>query len=308
MDIRHLQHILLLAEERNFSRAAERAHLSQPAFSRSIQTAEALAGVKFFDRTQRQVEPTFVGQRVIERGRRILFDANDLDREIRLLESGEAGHLLFGAGVTVSTSVLPRVVTEFHRMHPRVKMQIEVSHWSLLLNDLLDESIDFFIADTSELNQRADLQIDRLPSQRGSFYCRAGHPILDAPLTRERLAACQFAGPQLPGVLRQRFTELINADPKALDSLIVECNSMDILREMVHQTDIILLNLVIAMERELANGLIVDLWSRMPKSLTRGQKFTSDWGIVRLAGRTQSPAAQQFMKAFEVAVLSLTSS
>ena len=73
MDIRHLQHVLLLAEELNFSRAAERAHLTQSAFSRSIQTAEMQAGVKFFDRTQRSVKPTAVGKRIIERGRSILY-------------------------------------------------------------------------------------------------------------------------------------------------------------------------------------------------------------------------------------------
>jgi DNA-binding transcriptional LysR family regulator len=69
MDLRHLEHILLLADELNFSRAAERAHLTQSAFSRSVQAAEAAAGVKFFDRTRRSVKPTAVGLRIIERGR-----------------------------------------------------------------------------------------------------------------------------------------------------------------------------------------------------------------------------------------------
>ena len=109
MDLRHLHHLLLLADELNFSRAAERAHLTQSAFSRSIQAAEGLAGVKFFDRTQRSVKPTAVGARIIERGRRILAEAKDLDREIRFLEQGIAGHLRIGAGATVGGSVLTAI-------------------------------------------------------------------------------------------------------------------------------------------------------------------------------------------------------
>ena len=78
--------MLFLAEELNFSRAAKRAYLTQSAFSRSIQAAETQAGVKFFDRTRRSVKPTSVGKRIIERGRSILSEARDLDREIRYLE------------------------------------------------------------------------------------------------------------------------------------------------------------------------------------------------------------------------------
>ncbi|MBL8420764.1 MAG: LysR family transcriptional regulator [Dechloromonas sp.] len=54
---------MLLAEELNFSRAAERAHLTQSAFNRRIQAAETQAGVKFFDRKRRSVKPTLVGKR-----------------------------------------------------------------------------------------------------------------------------------------------------------------------------------------------------------------------------------------------------
>ena len=137
MDLRHLEHILLLADELNFSRAAERAHLTQSAFSRSVQAAEAAAGVKFFDRTRRSVKPTAVGLRIIERGRKILFDAVDLDREIRFLEAGVGGEVRVGAGMTVAASILPGVTTSFHRDYPGVRLTIEVSHWSTLVGDLM---------------------------------------------------------------------------------------------------------------------------------------------------------------------------
>ena len=150
MDIRHLQHVLLLAEELNFSRAAERAHLTQSAFSRSIQTAETQAGVKFFDRTQRSVKPTAVGKRIIERGRSILSEARDLDREIRFLESGHACQLSIGAGTTIAASILPGVTTRgvspvngvscgLPRVHQARRRKLSFSPWLCRLSQTARE-------------------------------------------------------------------------------------------------------------------------------------------------------------------------
>ena len=61
MDLKRLKHITVLAEERNFSRAAERVNLSQPAFSRSVQAAEAELGLRLFDRGGAQVTCTTAG-------------------------------------------------------------------------------------------------------------------------------------------------------------------------------------------------------------------------------------------------------
>ncbi len=295
MDLRHLHHLLLLADELNFSRAAERAHLTQSAFSRSIQAAEGLAGVKFFDRTQRSVKPTAVGARIIERGRRILAEAKDLDREIRFLEQGIAGHLRIGAGATVAASVLATVTAAFHREHPQVTLTIEVSHWSMLREDLQGERIDFFISDTTELSEDASLVIEALPEPEGSLFCRPDHPLLTAPITRERLRACEFTGTPLPRGAATRFAQLIGSDVPAARLIAVECNNMDVLRRLAIDTDAVLLTLRLAVATELAAGHLIDLWPLLPKAITRNTRLTSPWGIVRQAGRTQSPAAEHFM-------------
>lgn len=295
MDLRHLHHLLLLADELNFSRAAERAHLTQSAFSRSIQAAESLAGVKFFDRTQRSVKPTAVGARIIERGRRILAEARDLEREIGFLEQGIAGHLRIGAGATVAASILTAATAVFHRDHPHVTLTIEVSHWSMLREDLRGERIDFFIADTSELAGDPALLIEPLPAPEGSLFCHPNHPLLGAPITRERLRACEFTGTPLPHEARRRFAELLGAGTAGRGLLGVECNNMDVLRRLAMDTDAVLLTLRLAVAAEVAAGKLVDIWPLLPVTLRRGGTLASPWGIVRPAGRTQSPAAERFM-------------
>ena len=58
MDLRRLNHLVALADTRNFSRAATQCHLSQPAFSRSVQAAEEELGLQLFDRNALEVTCT----------------------------------------------------------------------------------------------------------------------------------------------------------------------------------------------------------------------------------------------------------
>ncbi|MBF7729439.1 LysR family transcriptional regulator [Pseudomonas sp. N040] len=301
MDLRHLEHVLLLADELNFSRAAERAHLTQSAFSRSIQTAEALAGVPFFDRTRRSVQPTAVGLRIIERGRRILAEASDLDREIRFLETGVGGEVRVGAGLTQAASILPDVAQAFHRQYPQVKLTFQVGHWSSLVDDLLHERIDFLISDVSELDAQPGLEITRLLPREGSLFCRAGHPLLQGPVSRERLAAFEFAGPPLPTRIAPQMASLIDPVRQRENLLAIECNSMGMLRRLTLESDLILINLVIAVAREVEQGLLVDLKPLLPAELADSLAILSQWGLARPAGRTQSPAAVRFMALLEAA-------
>ena len=72
VDLKRLAHLLALADECHFARASKRVHLSQPAFSRSIQAIERDLGLQLFDRAAGDVKPTPAGAFVIERARRLL--------------------------------------------------------------------------------------------------------------------------------------------------------------------------------------------------------------------------------------------
>jgi DNA-binding transcriptional LysR family regulator len=299
MDLKHLHHIMLLDDERNFSRAARRANITQSAFSRSISAAEDLAGMKFFDRNNRSVQPTPAGLRVIERGKKILFDTQDLDRELQLMENAETGSIAVGAGTTLAGSILPEVVASFHQLKSAIKINLRVSHWNILVDDLLAEKIDFFVSEFSELEQEERIDIRPLPVQTCSFFCRPEHPILSGPISRERLAACEFASPTLPqkslGLLAS-FLGIVNLRDIPIS---IESNNMEILMALATGSNIVLANLNICVAQLLSEGLLVDLWSHLPATLRPSTRPTIQWGIVRLAGRTQSRAAELFMQMIE---------
>ena len=98
LDIKLLRQMLSLAKHRNFARAAESLHISQPALSRSISNLEETLGVQLFDRTSGGVVPTAYGRLILERGREIVAKESELRREIRLMQGIEIGELAIGAG------------------------------------------------------------------------------------------------------------------------------------------------------------------------------------------------------------------
>src|SRR5690349_8235576 len=124
LDLKRLGHLVALADECHFARAAERVHLSQPAFSRSIQSLERDAGMRLFDRETGDVKPTPAGAFLIDRARRLLFDARSLERDAALYRESQLGDTAFGAGPFPAATIMPRVVTELRREYPGVRLRV----------------------------------------------------------------------------------------------------------------------------------------------------------------------------------------
>src|SRR3954466_5414131 len=84
VEVRHLRAFVAVAEELNFSRAATRLYLSQPALSRQIRALERLLGCELLRRSTHRVELTVAGSALLERARRLL---GDLDEAIATTQS-----------------------------------------------------------------------------------------------------------------------------------------------------------------------------------------------------------------------------
>src|SRR4029434_6145773 len=95
VNLRRLNHVVALADTLHFARAAEAVHLSQPAFSRSIQAIESDLRIRLFDRDVGEVRATPAGEFVIERARKLLFEARCLQRDVDLYRGRQLGHAAF---------------------------------------------------------------------------------------------------------------------------------------------------------------------------------------------------------------------
>ncbi|TDF83788.1 LysR family transcriptional regulator [Pseudomonas sp. H9] len=287
MDLRKLRHMLVLSEELNFVRAAARLHLTQPALSRSIVALEHELNCQLFDRTPQGVRVTPVGQQVVVRARQLLLDARSLQQEVDMLLRREVGNVKLGAGPLPLATLLPPLLAEMMREQPRVRVEVESQSAPILLEMLLDGSIEFFVADVSALPVDRRISIQRLTRQSARAYCRAGHPLLGTmPLSPSELIHYQLiSGRRSPSAeaALARFFELPDDQPFATHLV---SDSVSVLIRVALDSDAILLATPAAVHGELQRGTLQEL------AISPALDRQADIAIVHLAGWTLSPAAQ----------------
>ncbi len=299
MNLRRLHHLLLLAEELSFSRAAERANLSQTAFSRSIQSLETEFGVRFFDRDTRSVQLTHVGTRLAERSKNLLAEAADLKRDISLASIGEAGDLSFGVSGIAMDNLLQNKIINLFREHPQLRLNIEVADWKSLRQQLEEEKIEFFVGYMGDLENNPKFKITPLPGRRTSCFCRSGHPLLDSkkPLSPSDYLAYPWAAVQMDETFKELIRQACGVEPQAPLPYTLKCSNTDLLREATLNSDALLFTWHDWLKEDLKVGKLVEIGALM-KTKTALDARVLRCGLVQLSKRTSSPAAQRAMATF----------
>ena len=142
MELRHLRYFIAVAEELNFTRAAERLHMAQPPLSQQIQHLEAELGFQLFRRTKRTVVLTEAGQVFFEESQKIL---QQVDRAIQLgkqTSRGELGHLTVGFVSSAAHNVVPAILQAFRTRCPAVKLELHELTTNEQLQRLREGRID----------------------------------------------------------------------------------------------------------------------------------------------------------------------
>ncbi|AFY87904.1 LysR substrate-binding domain-containing protein [Chroococcidiopsis thermalis] len=124
MELRHLRYFIAVAEELNFSRAAERLHMAQPPLSQQIRDLEAEIGVRLFDRTKRRVELTVAGRVFLEKVRQLLRQIEQAVEAAQRASRGEIGRLSLGFNSSATYSVLPTLLKAFRERCPEVVLDL----------------------------------------------------------------------------------------------------------------------------------------------------------------------------------------
>lgn len=148
MDLRQLRLFLAVAEELNFTRAAERVNLSQPALSQQIQRLEDDLGVSLFLRTARGAVLTPAGDVLFEEARRLLDAADQGVRRVRRAAGLEdrAARVGFDFVELGSIPPLPSLLTAFRTQFPDAQVEIQVLPHDQVEQALLEDRLDIAFA------------------------------------------------------------------------------------------------------------------------------------------------------------------
>lgn len=124
MELRHLRYFLAVAEEKSFSRAAERLHVSQPPLSMHVKALEGELGVRLLDRTNRGVTLTPAGQVFLDEIRAVLRRIDQARIKAQHAGQGEVGTLSVGFVSTAGYGILPPALKRFRERFPGVDVQL----------------------------------------------------------------------------------------------------------------------------------------------------------------------------------------
>jgi DNA-binding transcriptional LysR family regulator len=123
-ELRHLRYFLAVAEELNFSRAAERLHIAQPALSAQIRTLETQLGCELFKRTTRKVELTPNGEILLEDAREIVARADSAAAKMKAAGRGERGFLRISFAGHGAGELGSEMLRRFSERYPAVDIEL----------------------------------------------------------------------------------------------------------------------------------------------------------------------------------------
>ena len=124
MELRHLRYFVAVAEALNFTRAAEKLRVAQPALSRQIQALENELGTKLLDRNRQRVLLTDSGQLFLGHARTILEQVDIATHAVREVDTGAAGELRIAHDWRLSSNLVSRAVVEYRKRYPEVEVAL----------------------------------------------------------------------------------------------------------------------------------------------------------------------------------------
>lgn len=171
---RDLEAFLALAHTSHFTRAAERCHLSQSAFSQKISRMEKAAGVALFERSTRHVALTPEGEVFADEVRRIQQDLHHAVAHLQDLATRRVGKVAVAALPSVAAMWMPQAIARYRAANPLVRVQLFDALAQPALAMLRAGTVDLAITAGGDLRE---FELTELKRERFHLVCRDDHAL-----------------------------------------------------------------------------------------------------------------------------------
>lgn len=188
MELRQLQHFLAVAEERHFTRAAQRVNIVQSALSASIRALEEELGAPLFVRSTRQVRLTAAGQVFLDKARLALGAVEEGRRAVEAVTGLRRGTLSIGTVQSLPAFLdLPPLLARFHALHPGVEVRLCQGSSTALLDRVRNGQLDLAFVPLGDPPRGVATRL--IACEALVLACAPGHPLAgrdDVPWTALR--------------------------------------------------------------------------------------------------------------------------
>ncbi len=230
MDLQQLETFLAVAEERSFSRAAQRLARTQPAVSQVIRKLEEELGEPLFERALRDGSLTSAGEVLRTYAERMVGLRSEAASAVRELRTLERGQLALSANEYTSLYLLP-VLDRFRRISPQVMLSVQRSLASRIPEDLLARRTEVGVLTFRP--DPAQFCSTLVYSDEVAFLVHAGHPLAGRRRVHLReLGAQNFVAHNVPSPLRREIVSTFERHKTPLN-IGVELPSLEAVKRFV---------------------------------------------------------------------------
>lgn len=145
MNLRDLTYLIAVAETEHFGQAAERCHVSQPTLSMQIKKLEDELGVQLFERTNKSVMVTPVGNALVQQARQVLGEINTLKQIANNAKDPFSGEFRLGIIPTMGPYLLPKLLRLIKKHLPKIDIIVYENKTQVILSELRSGLLDAII-------------------------------------------------------------------------------------------------------------------------------------------------------------------
>ena len=153
MNLQQLKYIVAISRFRNFVKAADSCNVSQPTLSAMLQKLEDELDVRIFDRTNKQVTPTSVGEKIILQAKKTLIEFEKIAELVAEEKNQITQSLSLSVGPSIAPYILPDFIKHYRKDYPKVSLSIQEMKSKEMFNLLQNGDIDVGIAVSDQLRK-----------------------------------------------------------------------------------------------------------------------------------------------------------
>ena len=175
MDIRQLEMFQAVAEERSFTKAGERLHVSQSAISRQIKLLEEELGGILLHRRTREIALTHPGELLLKTANRLFRDLQDVVWQISEAHQLRRGVLRLGGGMTVCIYILPKLLKQYRSLYKQVDLKVTSGTSESILRLLRNHEVDLGLLTLPVVAK--DLEVTAVLKEEMVVVTAPAHPL-----------------------------------------------------------------------------------------------------------------------------------
>ena len=282
-----LQVFITVAEHKNFTRAAEQLHMTQPAISHYIQTLEQTMGVKLLDRTNKYVRLNKAGEIVYYHAKKIMGLYHRMHSLVDDLQQTASGTVIIGSSYTFGEYILPHTIAYLHEHYPLIKPSIKISNTEGIIELVANHELDIGIIEGDIKNK--NVIIEPFAEDKMYIIVPAGHRLVNRNQLDARELSEETWIVREQGSGTREITDKFFADFNIQPESLMEFGSTQVIKESVEAGLGITLLSHWTVRKELALGT-------MKKIKLQGNPVLRRFSIVTQNTHFQTRATEVFIE------------